>query len=489
MTAAILSYNVPALPSPMDAAGINSTAPTAGMFANGWIPFVDVIEAERQNYLHNVHTSYLWLVQALGLAMPFNPASGASIVATKAGGIVSLRNNSTSATEFYVALVNMPIGYTDPSLDPTNWALIDFQKLAKAPPAFAVAGGTADAITASVTTPYPALTNGFTLTVEIATPNATTTPTLQPTLVNTNQSNAQTARTVVKYAGATKVPVAIGDLQGRCNFTYDSSGTPQYILMNPATERGEEFFSVSSTASAGALTCGFAAGQLIKFRSSTLTDGVPATLFNAAALSVVAPSGATLGATTTVMARIYLAVFNDGGTLRLAINNATSTTILDEDELQTTTAISAGATSSNTWYSTVAVTNPSAYRIVGFVEAVNTAGAWASPTTVQPGGGLALSIPIAQVSLFGAGSANLAGTKSAGTPYTPSTSKPTWVTVLISATTTAGLTITLTGGKKVSEVAYNGTSGSVTAQAIVPSGQAYTVVNAGGTISEWYEYN
>jgi len=228
MTASSLTNNVPALATPFDNGLVNSVIPSPAQLSSGFVPNVDKINAEQQNWLHNAGTTAIWLMQQLGLSLPFNPSAGASLVATPAGGIVSIKNNSTGATEFYIAKNYRAIGYTDPSLDPTNWVLFNITNLAQFAGFFAASGGTSDAITATFTVPYPALVNGYPLTVKIGTPNTTTTPTFAPTL----NGAAQTARTIVKYVNNAAVALAVGDLTGNAQLRYDLANT-RWILENP----------------------------------------------------------------------------------------------------------------------------------------------------------------------------------------------------------------------------------------------------------------
>lgn len=228
MTAATLSNNVPALATPFDNGLVNSVIPSPSQLSSGFVPNVDKINAEQQNWLHNAGTTAIFLMQQLGLALPFNPVAGASIVATPAGGVVSVKNNSTGATEFYIAKNNRAIGYTDPSLDPTNWVFFNITALAQFAGFFAAAGGTSDAVTASYTVPYPVLVDGFPFTVKIGTPNTTTTPTFAPTI----NGSAQTARTIVKFVNNAAVALAVGDLTGDAKLRYDLANT-RYVLENP----------------------------------------------------------------------------------------------------------------------------------------------------------------------------------------------------------------------------------------------------------------
>ncbi len=235
MTASALTYNAPALAAPFDAGGTNSVAPSPAQIASGFIPNVDNVAAEQQNYLHKASTSLLWVMQQLGLMLPFNPDGfGASLVDTPKGGIVSLSDSVTGDTEFYVALNDMPVGYTDPSLDPANWVIFRAAQIAKYVEPYADVTGTPDAILADYPNViYPVLQDGTRLTIDTTTPNTTTTPTFAPTL----NGSLQTARTIVKSVNGLIVPVAPGDIIGVCIFTYHATGTPTWELINPPRER------------------------------------------------------------------------------------------------------------------------------------------------------------------------------------------------------------------------------------------------------------
>jgi hypothetical protein len=129
MTAAVLTYNVPILPSPYDATLTNATQPGTSEMATGELNSTSVLNAVTYNWLHNAATANLYLEQQLGLFMPYNPSGGGSLIACPQGGVVSVKDNATGYTQFYVAFTNRPIGFADPSTDSTNFGLINFQNL------------------------------------------------------------------------------------------------------------------------------------------------------------------------------------------------------------------------------------------------------------------------------------------------------------------------------------------------------------------------
>jgi len=124
------------------------------------------------------------------------------------------------------------------------------------------------------------------------------------------------------------------------------------------------------------------------FRNPTLTSGA-VTQVSGTPADLVLPSGGTLGSVTTVSARIVRLLINNAGTMEQAIINISGGNDLSETGVISTTAIGTGSDSANVFYSTTARTNV-AYRVVGTVDAVNTAGAWGSPTLVQGAAGNAL---------------------------------------------------------------------------------------------------
>jgi hypothetical protein len=186
--------------------------------------------------------------------------------------------------------------------------------------------------------------------------------------------------------GGVDILTAAGD-QGI--FRSLGSGHWECVSFLPATYSsfptvGDQY-SVSCTQGTGALTCGLDP-CVIRFRSATLTTGQPNTRLVFSALLLVVPSGATLGCVSGNSARLVLIAIDNAGTTEYAIVNLSGGNNLDETTLISTTAITAGATSNSVFYSTSARTDVP-FKVVGIVDAVNTAGVWADPTLVQGVGG------------------------------------------------------------------------------------------------------
>jgi hypothetical protein len=106
-----------------------------------------------------------------------------------------------------------------------------------------------------------------------------------------------------------------------------------------------------------------------------------------AALSITVPSGATLGTFNGQANRIWVAVFNNGGTPVVGVyNSLNGTNVLcwDETSPANGTGITGSSTASQVWY-TASTLSSKNFRIVGHVESTQaTAGTWAtSPSKVQ----------------------------------------------------------------------------------------------------------
>jgi hypothetical protein len=152
----------------------------------------------------------------------------------------------------------------------------------------------------------------------------------------------------------------------------------------------------------------------LDFRSATLSTGVIPPTVSGTAAALVIPAGATLGTVNAVQSTIVEVILNNGGTLEKAVVNIAGGNDLSETGVINTTAISAGATSANVFYSTTARTGV-AYRVVRTITSTQaTAGTWATaPSTIQGQGGQAL----AAMSSGGFGQTPRTVTRDIGTTY------------------------------------------------------------------------
>lgn len=250
-------------------------------------------------------------------------------------------------------------------------------------------------------------------------------------------------------------------------------GTTSLTFTRKDSVSGKQLQSVSASVASNALTLGLGANSL-DFRSPTLTTGAPNTR-SFSALSLVVPSGATLGTVSGQSARLALIAIDNAGTVELAVANLAGGANLDETTLISTTAISGTSNSAGVIYSTTARSNVP-FRFAGFIDISEaTAGTWATaPTLVQGAGGQAL----AALSAVGYGQAWQSVTRNASTTYYNATGKPIQLNILLFATT-ATLTI---GGVSIS---LQGASNAYTMYSfILPPGTAYSYT---GTIQAAYE--
>lgn len=122
----------------------------------------------------------------------------------------------------------------------------------------------------------------------------------------------------------------------------------------------------------------------LSFRSATATSGAYNIRSVTSALSIVIPSGASLGQVSGMNQYVWIYALDNAGTVELAVSGVE---VFADGSIQSTTAISAGATSGSVLYSTTARTNVP-IRIIGraLVNEV-TAGTWASnasTVTINP---------------------------------------------------------------------------------------------------------
>ena len=263
----------------------------------------------------------------------------------------------------------------------------------------ATAAGTFDAITASFTPAITALTNGQVLYVRAIGANTVTNPTFTP------NSGVVTAKTIKKL---NNIVLNVGDINGsshvlilQYNLTVDA-----WFLLNPAglpSVFGDTTFfdkgigpsylqnlGVDATVSAKALTFSqlTKAGLTptatdkvqIEHRDPTITTGRTITREATAATTLVVPSTATLGyaANETAYTHLY-SIWSAAGGLEVAcIKRA----IINESELQSTTAISTASDSDNVLYSTSARTGATVRLIERIrIQSGAVAGEWDNQPT------------------------------------------------------------------------------------------------------------
>jgi hypothetical protein len=237
---------------------------------------------------------------------------------------------------------------------------------------------------------------------------------------------------------------------------------------------------ITATVAANALTLTLAA-TILDFRSSPLTSGTINTRTVAAPVSLVVPSGASLGTVNGQSARLALLAIDNAGTVELAVANLAGGVNLDETTLISTTAISAAATSASVVYSATARSNVP-FRVVGFIDiAEAAAGTWATaPSTVQGAGGNAMA---AMQSIgYGQTWQNVSGSRAANTTYYNTTGRPILVS-MSNGNSAAGLTATVNGVTAATMPSGGGSGSGCYCSFVVPPGASYSI-NSSGTWSE-----
>lgn len=242
-----------------------------------------------------------------------------------------------------------------------------------------------------------------------------------------------------------------------------------------ATGIVKQLQTIDATVATSALTVTLNATTL-DFRSTTLGSGTVNTRTVASPISLVVPSGATLGTINAVQSKLVLIAIDNAGTVELAITNISGGVNLNETTLISTTAITTGADSANVVYSTTARTNVP-FRVVGYIDITEaTAGTWdTAPSLIQGSGGQALTA----MSSIGYGQTwqNLTGSRTGGTTYYNTTGKPIQVMIVNSSTNNV---VTING----TSLAGANLTTNVCISFIVPDGQSYSV---SGTFFAWSE--
>lgn len=220
---------------------------------------------------------------------------------------------------------------------------------------------------------------------------------------------------------------------------------------------------------------------LIAFRNSTLGTGNYVYKTVTAALSLVISSGSTVGTTSNVAFKLWLVLFNDGGTVRLgAINNVSGSNVYPLGQMPIAISTAEGglgaADSAQTFYTGTAVTSMP-YVLLGYAyygpSVISTAGAWAAaPTSIQLyGAGVPLPGQVVQTQY---GSATSSGTVT-NTAYTALSGGPS-------------VSITPTSASNLVRAKWSGTVPTINAvqgflRLVRGSTQVGVPVSFGGTIA------
>jgi hypothetical protein len=246
-----------------------------------------------------------------------------------------------------------------------------------------------------------------------------------------------------------------------------------------ASAQRPQIQSLGVSLASNALT--IAAQQFSLAFKTSLTSGAVATITGTPAALTI-PSGATLGTLSAIQSSIIVAVLNNAGTLEYAVQNLAGGSDMSETSLISTTAISAGSTANNVWYSNTARTNVP-YAIIYRIDSTQTtAGTWATtPSLMQGVGGQAL----AAMASLGNGQTwqNMTGSRAIGTTYYNTTGRPIFIAPdITSAGGSSALSI-----NGVTVMGWNQSAGGhMPLQAIIPIGATYGI-SAGSSVTNWWE--
>ena len=301
---------------------------------------------------------------------------------------------------------------------------------------------------------------------------------------NTLNRDGLGAKDLKQYdGGGNKVSASVVANQ-LCDIEYDGT---DMVVLNPIA-KNSSLPSVAASVATNALTVSIGAESL-DFRSTTLTSGAPVMRSAGSTGSLVVPSGATLGTTNAVQARLVWGWLDNAGTLEPFIVNLAGGANLDETTLISTTAISGSSNSASVIYSTSARTNV-AFRVRGFCDITEaTAGTWATaPTLVQPVGGNALT---ASASIgYGQTWQDMTASRSSGTTYYNTTGKPIYISVYTNTATAVSAALYLdVNGVRVDYSYQSDATGNQICNvgAIVPPGNSYVTTIVFGSIGKWME--
>jgi hypothetical protein len=273
------------------------------------------------------------------------------------------------------------------------------------------------------------------------------------------------------------LPLTGGTVTGAS--TFSAQLTANNLVSANATEPIQP---ITASVASNALTITLNPTSL-NFRSSTLGSGAVNTRIVSSAISVIVSSGSTLGTINATASRLVVLAIDNAGTVELAVVNISGGNQLDETNLISTTAEggAGAADSANVIYSTTARTSVP-YRVVGFIDSTqSTAGTWATaPSTVQGVGGQALTA----MSSIGYGQTwqNVSGSRTTGTTYYNTTSRP----ILVSIRSAVNINAVLTINGVQAAWSDNSASNRGLVSGIVPPGQSY-VLSGGYLAGSWSE--
>ncbi len=251
---------------------------------------------------------------------------------------------------------------------------------------------------------------------------------------------------------------APGEVSGRVTLVFDA-GNDWLELQRKPTGAPPQLRTIGASVVGNAMTVTLEP-CLIDFRNSTLNSGVILSRVVTTTISLVIPSGATLGTQSGVANRLAVIAIDNAGVVELAVINLATITTLNESGLINTTAISAAATSATTFYSAAARVNVP-YRVVGMVASTqSSAGVWATPpSTVQGSGGQAI-FGLENRMFFGTSQNTTSGTAIDFTGIPVNVNRVTLSFNAVSTSGTSSIQIQI-GAGSIDATGYNGATSSI----------------------------
>jgi hypothetical protein len=292
-------------------------------------------------------------------------ASGASTSATNAANSATAANTSAtnaanSATTAGTNATNAANSATAAGTSATNAANSATAASTNASGASTSATNAANSATAASTSASNASTSTGTATTQAG--NASTSA--------TNAANSATAA----GTSATNAASSASAAASSAGNILPSSST--IINIGLATSVAANALTIAVKQADGATNCTPSVIGRISFRSATNSSGAFVARDITAALSIVIPSGATLGQPNSGSGFIYVYALDNAGTVELAVSSSPQ----NDSLVRSTTAI-AGGTSLTGFYSSTARANV-AIRYLGFVVAgQTTAGVYTANAT------------------------------------------------------------------------------------------------------------
>lgn len=281
--------------------------------------------------------------------------------------------------------------------------------------------------------------------------------------------NGLTAKNIKQYndLGVKAAPVI--KINMLVDVEYDGT---DYVILTPLTPTisltSSPIQPFTATVAASAMTVTLQPTS-IDFRSTTPSSGAVTSVDIPTAVTLVIPSGATLGTVDTITANLAIIAINNAGTVVLGVVNIAGGVDLSETGLINSAVMNTASDLSTVTYSTSAQTSK-AYRVIGYIESTQaTAGAWVTAPSLVIGTG-GQNVVMGTLG-YGQTWQDVSASRAQATNYYNTTGKPIMVNIF---TAVAGATGTITVGGVVA--AYN--LGSVADfnkfSVIVPPGASYS---------------